>query len=208
LSCWYRRNRRLRCGLACREKARSAQGYQLAHVCEKAPSAEVHATSSVTRPVTFVVPVMRHTRDEVRTRAQREFDVLDALVRRLSNSDWQLPVPRPETRDPWTVKDALAHITYWKLHTARVFRGERRPPEFRGLDVAAINARIYAEWRDRSPEDVLTWHRDVHDQVLAAIDGRPEEWFGRRERNEYWPGDFDGHSAGHRRKDIEAALGT
>src|SRR5256886_12714477 len=42
---------------------------------------------------------------------------------------------RSPTRDPWTVKDALAHILYWKEHTARVIRGERRPPEMRGLDV-------------------------------------------------------------------------
>jgi hypothetical protein len=149
---------------------------------------------------------VRHSRSEVSARAQREFDTLDALVQRLSNADWQRPVPRPETKDPWTVKDALVHITYWKLHTARVFRGERRPAEFRGLEVSAINKLMYEEWRTRAPDEVLAWHREVHRQVLAAIDARPEEWFSRRERNEYWPGDFDGHSAAHRRKDIEAAM--
>ncbi len=149
---------------------------------------------------------MRHTRAEVRDRAQHEFAQLDELISQLTPEQWQLRVPRPESKEPWTVKDALVHITYWKLHTARVFRGERRPPELRGLDVPRINTLIYEDWRDRSPQDVLEWHREIQAEVLAAIDGRPDEWFTRRERGEYWPGDFDGHSAGHRHKDIEAAL--
>ena len=58
----------------------------------------------------------------------------------------------------------------------------------------------------RSPEELLAWHSDVQHQVMAAIADKPDEWFGRRELSEYWPGDFDGHSAAHRHKDLEAAL--
>lgn len=87
---------------------------------------------------------MRHTRGEVTERTVREFSALDELVARLRPGDWQRLVPRPETRDPWTVKDALV--------------------------------------------------------------ATPEHWFGDRERSVHWPGDFEAHSAGHRRKDIEAAL--
>ena len=81
---------------------------------------------------------MRHNKKDVIARTRREFAILDRLVRRLRAADWQRRVPRPPTRDPWTVKDALAHIVYWKEHSARVFRGERRLPEMRGLDVNAI----------------------------------------------------------------------
>ena len=81
---------------------------------------------------------MRHTRKEVVARTRHEFAALDRLVARLRPADWKRRVPRPPTRDPWTVKDALAHIVYWKEHSARVFRGERRLPEMRGLDVNAI----------------------------------------------------------------------
>jgi len=153
------------------------------------------------------VPRMRHTREAVLERTQREFDTLDDLVAQIGAGDWHRPVPRPETRDPWTIKDALAHIVYWKLHTIRVIRGERRPPELRGLDVSRLNKRIYEEWRDRAPEDVIGWHRQVHVLALQALTERPPEWFTRRERAEGWPFDFDGHSAAHRRKDIERALG-
>ena len=150
---------------------------------------------------------MRHTRKEVIARPRREFERLERLVAHLRPAAWKRRVPRPPTRDPWTIKDALAHIVYWKAHTARVIRGERRPPEMRGLDVHQINHLIYERWRRRKPSEVLAWHRRVHDEVLRALARTPDEWFGRRERAPHWPGDLDAHSAAHRVKDIEAALG-
>src|SRR5262245_46863556 len=149
---------------------------------------------------------MRHTRRSVLARTRREFVQLDRLVARLRPADWRRPVPRPAARDPWTVKDALAHIVYWKEHTARVIRGERRLPEMRGLDVDQINRLIYQRWRRRPPGEVLAWHREVHAEVLATLTRTPAAWFGRRARSPEWPADFDGHSAAHRVKDIEAAL--
>ena len=66
---------------------------------------------------------MRHTKREVLARTRREFASLDRLVSRLGPADWKRRAPRPPGRDPWTVKDALAHIVYWKEHSVRVFRG-------------------------------------------------------------------------------------
>jgi mycothiol maleylpyruvate isomerase-like protein len=149
---------------------------------------------------------MRHTREAVIARTRGEFAKLDRLVTRLRPTDWKRRVPRPPTRDPWTVKDALAHIVYWKEHTARVIRGERRPPDMRGLDVNQINRLVYERWRRRPWSQVVAWHRCVHAEVLRALASRSATWFGRRERSPQWPADLDGHSAGHRVKDIEAAL--
>jgi len=50
---------------------------------------------------------MRHSRSEVIKRTIREFELLDDLVAGLANQDWGRLLPRPETKDPWTVKDAL-----------------------------------------------------------------------------------------------------
>jgi hypothetical protein len=150
---------------------------------------------------------MRHTRQEVLARTRREFARLDRLVSRLRPADWNRRAKRPPTRDPWTVKDVLAHIVYWKEHTARVIRGERRRPEMRGLDVNQINRLVYDRWRRRRSSAVVEWHRRVHADVLRTLANTPEAWFGRRERSPAWPADFDGHSAAHRVKDIEAALG-
>jgi mycothiol maleylpyruvate isomerase-like protein len=149
---------------------------------------------------------MRHTRKTVIARTRGEFAKLDRLVARLRPADWKRRVPRPEARDPWTVKDALAHIVYWKAHTARVFRGERRLAEMRGLDVNQINRLVYERWRRRPPREVVAWHRAVHADVLRTLARTPAAWFGRRGRSPQWPGDFDGHSVAHRLRDLEAAL--
>src|SRR6266550_576529 len=140
---------------------------------------------------------MRHTRKEVTDRTRREYQRLDRLIRRLKPADWRRPVPRPEAKDPWTVKDSLAHIIYWKEHSARVFRGEKGPAEMRGLDVNQGNALIYRRWRRRRQADVM--------QTLRK---QPDDWFGRRERGPDWPGDFAVHSAWHRVRDIEAVVAS
>jgi hypothetical protein len=106
------------------------------------------------------------------------------------------------------VKDALVHIVYWKEHTGRVIRGERRPPEMRGLDTDQINALVYRRWRHRRPAEGLQWHRRVQGEILRTLARTPPGWFGRKEHSPDWPLDLDGHSAAHRVKDIEAALGA
>ncbi len=149
---------------------------------------------------------MHHTREEVIERTIREFELLDRLVSGLATDDWERLVPRPETKDPWTVKDVLAHITHWKADVARSARGEHIPAEERGLGITDGNQLIYMRWRDRAPEEVLAWHRQVQREVLAALKAAPEEWFSGKERRPEWPGDLDGHLAYHRVKDIERAL--
>ena len=149
---------------------------------------------------------MRHTRAEVIKRTIREFRQLDRLVANLSPKDWRRRVPRSETKDPWTVKDALVHITYWKANTVRVINKEPQPPELRGLGINAGNHLIYARWRRRSPKDVLAWHRQVQKDVLAALRAAPAEYFVRKSHGPEWPYDLDGHSSDHRIKDIERAF--
>jgi hypothetical protein len=149
---------------------------------------------------------MRHTRSEVIKRTIREFELLDDLVAGLANQDWGRLLPRPETKDPWTVKDALAHITHWKADVARSVRKQPRPIKERGLNVNDGNHLIYIRWRDRSPREVLAWHRQVQKDLLVALQEAPEEWFSGKERRPEWPFDLDGHSTYHRVKDIEQAL--
>jgi len=149
---------------------------------------------------------MRHTREEVIKRTIREYKLLDRLVARLSDEEWGRRLPRPETKDRWTVKDALAHITYWKAGVARTIRKERRPVEERGLSANDVNHIVFMRWRKCSPQEVLAWHRQVQKDLLAALWAVPDEWFSGKERNEDWPSDLEGHSAFHRVKDIEEAL--
>ncbi len=149
---------------------------------------------------------MRHNRAEVIKRTIREFELLNQLVARLKATEWKRLLPRPETKDPWTVKDALAHITYWKANVARVIRKQQRPPEERRLETNGLNRLVYIRWRKRPPKEVLAWHRQVQKDLLAALREAPEAWFGGKEHTAEWPFDLDGHSAYHRVKDIERAL--
>lgn len=149
---------------------------------------------------------MRHTREEVIRRTVREFERLDRLLDGLTAEEWNRPLARPETRDPWTVKDALAHITHWKADVVRKIRKEPIPVEEKGLNWTDGNHLIYERWQDRSPGEVLAWHRQVQEEVLAALREAPEAWFSARDRRPDWPFDLDGHSSYHREKDIEDAL--
>jgi hypothetical protein len=149
---------------------------------------------------------MRHTRAEVIQRATREFKLLDRLVAGLTTAAWKRPVPRSETKDPWTVKDALAHITYWKAGVVLSARGQRRPPDERKRNLTDLNHFIYMRWRDRSPKEVLAWHRQVQRDLLAALREAPGAWYTRRSRGPDWPFDLEGHSAEHRLKDIERTV--
>ncbi len=149
---------------------------------------------------------MRHTRAEVIHRTVEEFERLDHLVAHLTDEEWNRLLARPETKDPWTVKDALAHITHWKADTVRKIRRQPIPAEEKGLNWTDGNRLIYVRWRDRSPQEVLAWHRQVQADALAALRATPEAWFGNRERRPEWPFDLDGHSSYHRINDIEDAL--
>ncbi len=151
---------------------------------------------------------MRHTREEVIDRTVQEFELLDALVANLSDEEWEPPLGRPEGKDPWTVKDALAHITHWKAGVARNARRQRRPPDERGLQLTEYNHLVYERWHGRTPQEVLAWHRQVQEEILTALREAPETWFAGRERGTDWPGDLTSHSAYHRLKDIEHALST
>jgi hypothetical protein len=149
---------------------------------------------------------MKHTREEIIQRTICEFERLDKLVADLTDAQWEQLLPRPETKDPWTVKDALAHITHWKADVIRSMRKLPVPVEERGLGVNDGNRLVYLRWHDRSPQEVLAWHRQVQQDALDALSSAPEAWFSGKERRAEWPYDLDGHLADHRVKDIERAL--
>jgi len=148
---------------------------------------------------------MRHTREEVIARTTREFELLDRLVANLTEEGWGRLLIRPETKDPWTVKDALAHITHWKADVVRSIRKQRRPVEERGLETNAANHLIYLRWHDRPSQEVLAWHRQVQQDLLSALRAAPEGWFSGRDRRAEWPYDLEGHSTYHRVRDIGRA---
>jgi hypothetical protein len=150
---------------------------------------------------------MRHSREAVIERTIRAFDELEEFVSGLSADDWSRPLLNRETKDPWTLKDGLVHITYWKADTARQALGERRPKEVQGLNTHEHNHYVFERWRHSPPSEIVAWHRQVQQDVLAALKRAPESWFNGKERTRPWPADLDGHVSAHR-AEMQRALGA
>jgi len=148
---------------------------------------------------------MFHTRESVLKRVLDEFDALEAAIAELGEDDWAHLLGKREGKDPWTVKDSLAHITYWKAKSVRSLRGERRKRGEAALptSITESNHLIYEELKDRTVAEVLAWHREVQAELVAAIKDAPDTLFSKRERSPEWPFDAAGHSTEHRVKDLE-----
>lgn len=140
-------------------------------------------------------------------RAAQGFERLDELVRSRAPEDWDRSVSRPEGKDPWTVKDTLAHITGATATFARMLRREPPWPEER-LDVPNMNHAVYERWRGRPWQEVVAWHREVQEVGMKALPECAEEVFTGHERACEWPTRLERHSAAHRRRGIVRARGT
>ena len=94
-------------------------------------------------------------------------------------SDEALLGPAPGM-DGWTRKDVLAHVEWWNGHSAAVIAGVRSgidpyPGGDEPWDPDAWNARILAENRDRSAEDVRRGAADSFARLVAAVEGATDE---------------------------------
>jgi hypothetical protein len=149
---------------------------------------------------------MIHHRKDIIQRTIREYKRLDQIIAHLTKKDWMRLVPRPEAKDPWTIKDTVAHITYFKADTIRSIHRKPKSSMLQNLNITAENRIIYLQWRNRTPQEVLAWHRQVHNEVLIALKEVSDDWYSSRQRSKDWPFDLDGHSAFHRINDIEKVL--
>jgi hypothetical protein len=93
--------------------------------------------------------------------------------------DDALAGPAPEM-EGWTRKDILAHVEWWTTHSANVLEGVRSGVDpYPGSDVPwdsdAWNARILAENKDRSADDVRRGEADSFARLVAAVEGATDE---------------------------------
>ena len=147
---------------------------------------------------------MLHTRESVLQRVIDEYNALEAAIAKLRPADWKFALDKREGEDPWTVKDSLAHITYWKANLARRIRRQRRKAgEALPRSVNESNHVIYELWKDKPLAEVLTWHRTVQADLVQALKDAPDTLFSQRQRARVWPRAAAGHSTEHRVKDLE-----
>jgi hypothetical protein len=87
---------------------------------------------------------------------------------------------RPAADGEWSVKDIVAHVTYyerWLLNWLEdAVRGKVTVATHKDeVDVDARNALIFAENKDRSVQDVLAESRQVFEQVFKLVELLPEQ---------------------------------
>lgn len=106
------------------------------------------------------------SRDDMIARIRKDRGGFAQLWEGLSDVQMtQLPGPQSD----WSVKDLIAHITWWEKHMVeRVKKLLRQEDSSRSTDFDAINARVFADNKDRSLEDVLT-EFDGHLEAVESL---------------------------------------
>lgn len=106
---------------------------------------------------------------------QAAYDRLDATLANLS--DAQMTSPGGGGGE-WTVKDALAHLSWWERYTLRRLDGAPQLMQD-GEDSNAIldstNQRVYEEYHQQSLAEVLAEFREAFRQIRAAVEALPED---------------------------------
>ena len=109
-------------------------------------------------------------------------------VMRTARSNWDALVAEagearltePGVEGAWSLKDIIAHITYfetWATDNVLAFRrGEPRPQsEYKGLEIDEENARIYERFRSKSLPQVLQESQISFRRSIEAVQGLRDE---------------------------------
>jgi hypothetical protein len=119
----------------------------------------------------------------------QHFTVVQLLdVMRAARSDWEsllaeagdARLTEPGVEGDWSLKDIIAHITYYEKWAAdnvlALQRGEPRPQaEYKGLDMDERNARIYEQLRAKPLARVLQESQASFQRSLEAVQGLHDE---------------------------------
>lgn len=84
---------------------------------------------------------------------------------------------RPGPQEDWSVKDLIAHLTYWEQHMINnvkmLLKGES--PEYVSDNLDAINARVFEDNKDRSLADIQADYERSLGEVIAQIEAMSED---------------------------------
>jgi hypothetical protein len=113
----------------------------------------------------------KRTKVELLNEIQAEWELLEALLLELDEGQ----MLDKQAQDGWSVKDIMAHITYWerlaldRLYAAR--DGRAMEIELVGSwDVDQLNAQVYEKNKDRPLEAVLADTQSVHNEIMTFLE--------------------------------------
>lgn len=138
------------------------------------------------------------TREGLLARTREQHARLLALLAPLG--DDALTRPGVTEPDHWSVKDHLAHLTWWSDRAIEMVGGA--PDPMAALPIAdesedSINAALYARNHDRSLADVRAAFDAGHERLLRFIETVPDEALAARYG--FISGNADGHYDEHAR---------
>jgi hypothetical protein len=113
-------------------------------------------------------------RDDLARRGREAHQRLDALLATMSEEQ----LTRPGVTDDWSVKDHLAHLTWWGRRIITVLHGGDDPIDaMPGGEKTEdeINANVYAANRDRSLAEVRAAFDASYQQTLALAESLSAE---------------------------------
>ena len=131
-------------------------------------------------------------KSELLTWLQEEFQGWEIFLDQIGEARME----QPGLAADWSMKDIIAHLTGWnrwlviRLQAAQ--RGELKPPPLWPAHVQSedeINAWIYESNRGRSLGEVLDEMHQVHQQLLAFVEGLPDDVRIERDWRVVWLGD-------------------
>lgn len=118
------------------------------------------------------------TKSELLNRLREEYQQWEALLDQIG----MVRMGQPGVSGYWSMKDLIAHLTDWdrwlvaRLQAAQRSEPEPTPPWPANLQTDdEINAWIYESNHRRSVREVLGESREVFQQLLAAIEGLPDD---------------------------------
>lgn len=118
-------------------------------------------------------------KEEVLDSVRREHEALAHTLARLNAAQMTTPGLYADENPDWTVKDSLAHITWWEQSVfgwlGHEFAVPRSPiPEGANGD-DEINRYIFEGNRERSLDDVLNSFNHSYNELVSALQAASEE---------------------------------
>lgn len=138
------------------------------------------------------------TQASVPDQMRAEHAQLEALLAQISDEQFVQPGAIGE----WSVKDILAHLTFWEQRLLAYFNGAResliQPGEEEQAAIDRINAEVFAANRDRPLAEVRAEFDSSYQQTLALADSLSAEDLADEEFFGLFAGDTFEHYREHR----------
>lgn len=142
------------------------------------------------------------TKTELIQAVEREWENLQTALDGLTDDQMQMP----GVVDDWTIKDVIAHITFWQVRlVTAMFKAEKgfKPDAIGGgAGVDLLNQQNYLDQKDRDFEAIWDDFDSSYQQILKRLENWSEEMLFAPKRFDWMKGDpfaryIEGDSAEH-----------